>query len=318
MNQFIVFSLLFLTLFIVNVGWYFVFSNYRENRIIASSFGQKNKDFLLNMGRRFKVTWFLFIILAIAFCFGYIGLTIFFMLVSFLCLREFVSVIHLNRSDYWSLFVSFYIFLPIQYLFVLLDVPFLFYIFIPVYAFLLSPIITMLSGDRREFFERSSKFQWAQISCIYCLSYIPAIAGLELNSGTFESSSLLLYFIVVLFMSDVFQYIGGHWIKGKKVAPRLSPNKTWNAMIIGILLSGIIGFMLTPLTPFSPFASFLIALIISLFGSLGRLVMSGIKRSLLIKDWSDLLGIQGGALDRVASMLFAAPFFYHLCRYFYL
>lgn len=318
MNQFIVFSLLFLTLFIVNVGWYFVFSNYRENRIIASSFGQKNKDFLLNMGRRFKVTWFLFIILAIAFCFGYIGLTIFFMLVSFLCLREFVSVIHLNRSDYWSLFVSFYIFLPIQYLFVLLDVPFLFYIFIPVYAFLLSPIITMLSGDRREFFERSSKFQWAQISCIYCLSYIPAIAGLELNSGTFESSSLLLYFIVVLFMSDVFQYIGGHWIKGKKVAPRLSPNKTWNAMIVGILLSGIIGFMLTPLTPFSPFASFLIALIISLFGSLGRLVMSGIKRSLLIKDWSDLLGIQGGALDRVASMLFAAPFFYHLCRYFYL
>ena len=275
-------------------------------------------EFTLNYGRRFKVTWFLFFVLALAFCFGYIGLTIFFMFVSFLCLREFVSVIHLSRSDYWSLFVSFYIFLPIQYLFVLLDVPFLFYIFIPVYAFLLSPIITMLSGDRREFFERSSKFQWAQISCIYCLSYIPAIAGLELNNGTFESSSLLLYFIVVLFMSDVFQYIGGNWIGGKKIAPRLSPNKTWNAMILGVVLSGIIGFMLTPLTPFSPFASFLIALIISLFGSLGRLVMSGIKRSLLIKDWSDLLGIQGGALDRVASMLFAAPFFYHLCRYFYI
>lgn len=318
MNQFIVFSLLFLTLFIVNFGWYVALFNFRENRVISSPFGQKNKDFLLNMGRRFKVTWFLFFVLALAFCFGYIGLTIFFMFVSFLCLREFVSVIHLSRSDYWSLFVSFYIFLPIQYLFVLLDVPFLFYIFIPVYAFLLSPIITMLSGDRREFFERSSKFQWAQISCIYCLSYIPAIAGLELNNGTFESSSLLLYFIVVLFMSDVFQYIGGNWIGGKKIAPRLSPNKTWNAMILGVVLSGIIGFMLTPLTPFSPFASFLIALIISLFGSLGRLVMSGIKRSLLIKDWSDLLGIQGGALDRVASMLFAAPFFYHLCRYFYI
>jgi phosphatidate cytidylyltransferase len=318
MNQFIVFSLLFLTLFIVNFGWYVALFNFRENRVISSPFGQKNKDFLLNMGRRFKVTWFLFFVLALAFCFGYIGLTIFFMFVSFLCLREFVSVIHLSRSDYWSLFVSFYIFLPIQYLFVLLDVPFLFYIFIPVYAFLLSPIITMLSGDRREFFERSSKFQWAQISCIYCLSYIPAIAGLELNNGTFESSSLLLYFIVVLFMSDVFQYISGNWIGGKKIAPRLSPNKTWNAMILGVVLSGFIGFILTPLTPFSPFASFLIALTISLFGSLGRLVMSGIKRSLLIKDWSDLLGIQGGALDRVASMLFAAPFFYHLCRYFYI
>lgn len=317
MKQFYVFSILFFTLFIVHMFWRASLSEFRSNRIISSPFGQKHKKFLLSMGRRFKVTWFLFILVALAFCFGYFGLTVFFMFVSFLCLREFVSIIHLKKSDYWSLFLSFYIFLPLQYLFVLINIPFLFLIFIPVYAVLICPIITMLAGDSEGFFERASKFQWAQIVCIYCISYIPAIAGLKLDGGTFQSSSLLLFFIVVLFMSDVFQYILGNWLQGKKIAVELSENKTWSALITGVFLASLVGLCLYALTPFTPLQAFFISLVIAIFGSLGRLVMSGIKRSLNIKDWSDLLGIQGGALDRVASMMFAAPLFYHLSQYFF-
>lgn len=322
MKQFIVFSILYTVLMIVQGVWWYSFQRFREDRFDASVASEQmltKKAYLLDVGRRFKFTWFLFILISVAFCFGYVGITIYFMIVSFFCLREFVSIIHLKKSDYWSLFLAFYVFLPIQYLFVLTKMPFLFYIFLPVYAFLLGPIITMLSGDSEGFFERAAKFQWAQIACIYCVSYIPAIAGLELKARSFESSSLLLYFLVVMYMGDMFNYFTSYWSKGKAkvIMPQLSQSKTWNGLIVSVILASLVGAALYKLTPFNVYESAAIAFVSAAFGGLGRLVMSGIKKSLKIKLWSDLLGVQGGALDKVSSMIFAAPIFYHLCRYFF-
>jgi phosphatidate cytidylyltransferase len=179
--------------------------------------------FLDNFTRRLKMAWVMLIVMGLAFTLGFFGLTIFFMLVSFLALREFVSIMHLKPSDYWPIFCSFYIFLPLQYFFVLTDLQFLFFIFIPVYVFLLSPILSVLAKDDDQFFERASKFQWSQLACVYCLSYLPAIAGMSLKGDKFQSTTMLIYFIAVISASDSFQYIFGNLFGKKKVAPSLSP-----------------------------------------------------------------------------------------------
>ena len=313
MKQLIVFGVAFMILFAMEVYWAMAFQAMRKN----TNSTENRKRFILNFGRRLKMSWAIWLVSAIAFCLGYFGITILFCLVSFLALREFVSLMPLKPADYWPIFCSFYIFLPLQYFFVLANVPFLFFIFIPVYAFLLSPILSVTSGDSEQFFERASKFQWAQIACIYCISYIPAIAGMELKHGTFQSSTLLLFYAIVIFLSDTLQYLFGNWLGKNKIAPTLTPNKTWEGLVYGVLSASAIGASLYHLTPFKWWQALLLSLVITFVGFLGGLVMSAIKRSLKIKDWSELLGAHGGVLDRVDSMIFTAPLFYHLCKYFF-
>jgi phosphatidate cytidylyltransferase len=316
MKQLYVFLIIFTCLFFGQVYWNIAFGKQQKLKHENENWQENNYYlFLSNLGKRLKVSWVIFAVMGIAFSLQFFGLVIFFMLISFLAFREFVSIMHLKGSDYWPLFCAFYIFLPLQYLFILFDAQFLFFIFIPVYVFLLSPILSVLAEDDEQFFERASKFQWAQIACIYCLSYLPAIGGMELKG--FQSTSLLIYFIMVIMFSDTLQYLFGNWLGKKKVAPKLSPNKTWEGTVYGIFSASIIGMLLYKLTPFNMIQSFAISTIICTIGFLGGLVMSGIKRSLKIKDWGDILGAHGGILDRVDSMIFTAPLFYHLCNYFF-
>ena len=316
MKQLYIFIGLFFIMSFAQITFALLFKKHKKNNFSLET--RFKKDFLVNFGRRLKVSWTLFFILIIGFSLGKVGITLLFLLLSFLALREFMSIMHLRASDYWPMFCAFYIFLPLQYFFVLTDAQFLFYIFIPVYVFLMSPLISVIGDhDNEMFFERTSKFQWAQISCIYCLSYAPAISSIELRNGQFQSSSLLLFLLLVIFSSDAFQYVLGNLIGKKKIAPKLSPNKTWEGTVYGILTATFFGTLLYSLTPFKWWQAAIICFILCLVGFLGGLVMSGIKRSLNIKDWGDILGAHGGVLDRFDSFVFTAPLFYHLCKHFY-
>jgi len=319
MNQLIVFLTIFTCLVCAQIYWNIEFPKQLKIRESAGDLWEETKDyrFLSNFGKRLKTSWVIFAVTGLAFLFGFFGLTLFFTFISFLALREFLSIVRLKGSDYWPIFCAFYIFLPLQYFFVLIDLQFLFFIFIPVYVFLFNPILSVVaSDDEEQFFERASKFQWAQIACIYCLSYLPAIAGMTLRNN-YESSDLLIYFLAVIMFSDSLQYVFGSWLGKKKIAPKISPNKTWEGAIYGILAASLIGTAMYKLTPFLWWQSFIVSLVICVVGFLGGLVMSGIKRSIKIKDWGDILGGHGGILDRVDSMIFAAPLFYHLCKYFF-
>lgn len=204
MKQLYVFISLFFLMSFTQIIFALIFkSNKKNNFSIENKF---TKEFLVDFGRRLKVAWVLFFIFVISFSLGKFGITIMFLLISFLALREFISIMHLRASDYWPMFCAFYIFLPLQYFFVLTETSFLFYIFIPVYVFLMSPLISVIgTHDDEMFFERTSKFQWAQIACIYCLSYAPAISSIELKNGEFQRSSLLLFLLIVIWLSDSFQ-----------------------------------------------------------------------------------------------------------------
>jgi phosphatidate cytidylyltransferase len=191
-----------------------------------------------------------------------------------------------------------------------------FAVLIPVYVFLLVPTSLVVVGETQRFLERTATIQWGLMVCVYCLSHAPALLLLDVD---FEGpNALLLFFLVVVVqLSDVFQYIWGKLAGRRKIAPRVSPNKTWEGFVGGVLSATAVGAALWWATPFAPLAAAGMALAICLAGFAGGLTMAAIKRDRGVKDYGTLLPGHGGVLDRIDSLTFAAPLFFHLTRFFY-
>jgi phosphatidate cytidylyltransferase len=193
----------------------------------------------------------------------------------------------------------------------------LFSILIPVYAFLFVPIRSALAGDTERFLERTAKIQWGLMVCVYCVSHAPALLMLDLPGFEGRGARLLLFLIVVVQISDVLQYVWGKLLGRHKIAPVVSPSKTWEGFVGGALSATAIGAGLWWLTPYSPRQAALMALLVVLLGFAGGLTMSAIKRDRGIKDYGALIEGHGGILDRIDSLCFAAPVLFHVTRYFW-
>jgi len=270
-----------------------------------------------NLVERVATWWWMVAIVALAAWLGKPGVTVLFGSLSFLALREFLTLVPTARADHGTLIWSFFIFTPIQYSFLWFDWYGMFSIFIPVYAFLFLPIRAAVAGDTRNFLERTSRTQWGLMTCVYCLSHAPALLLLKIPGFDGHQMNLLVYLLLVVESSDVFQYVWGKLLGRRKVAPNLSPNKTWEGLVGGILSATAIGTALYQVTPFSPVAAATLSLVAVLMGFAGGLVMSAVKRDRGVKDYGTMIAGHGGALDRLDSLIFAAPVFFHLTRYFY-
>lgn len=275
-------------------------------------------DTLNNLRARVNAWWVMIIVLCAAFAFGHTGTVILFYLVSFAALREFLTLVYRHKSDYYAMVVCFYILLPMQYFFVYDGWYGMFSIFIPVYGFLLLPIVASLAGDTRLFLARAAKTQWAAMICIFCISHVPALMFLQLDGFDNKNNILLLIFLIaVVQASDVLQYVWGKTLGKRKIMPALSPSKTVAGTVGGIISAVVLAILMTPITPFAPYQAALIGFAICLSGFLGGLVMSAIKRDQGVKDWGNMLQGHGGMLDRVDSICFAAPVYFHILRYFW-
>jgi phosphatidate cytidylyltransferase len=268
-----------------------------------------------NLNARINAWWVMVICLALAFIAGKPGVVLLFALCSFAALREFLTLTTHNRADHWSLVACFFLILPLQYAFLATDWYGMYSIFIPVYAFLLLPVVSALRGSTKDFLIRVSETQWALMICIYCASHVPALLYLQIPGFEGRNVILIAYLIFVVQLSDVLQYVWGKLVGRTKVAPNLSPSKTWEGLIGGTLSATAIGTALYWMTPFSPLEAAGMCLLITLMGFFGGLVMSAIKRDRGIKDWGHLIAGHGGFLDRLDSVIFAAPIFFHVTRW---
>ena len=286
-------------------------------KLLAQKYGEENST-IINLVARINAWWVMTGVLFIAFLFGRIGATILFFLISFMALREFMTVIYRKSCDYYSMVTCFYLLLPIQYCFVLMQWYGMFSIFIPVYGFLLLPIVGSLSGNTEQFLARTAKTQWMTMICIFCISHVPALLFLNLDGFANENNMLLLIFMIATVQSsDVLQYIWGKLIGGPKIMPSLSPSKTISGTVGGILSATLVAMLMAPITPFTYWQAGLIGFIVCVMGFLGGLVMSAIKRDHGVKDWGKMINGHGGMLDRMDSVCFSAPIFFHIIRYFW-
>jgi phosphatidate cytidylyltransferase len=259
--------------------------------------------------QRVNSWWAIVTLLAIAALLGEVALLLLFAFASFAALREFLTLSSKRRADHLSLALGFFAILPLQYLFVGLGWTGLFAVFIPVYAFLLLPIVSALRGDSSRFLVRVAETQWALMICIFCISHIPALLTFELAGD--RSILLILFVVMVVQFGDLIEYYAGRRIGRRRIAPGLSP-KTIEGMICGVLGAAIIGGLLAWITPFGLIGAAGMAALASVTGMFGSLVFAAIKRDKGVKDWSHLIPGQGGVLDQLDSVIFAAPVFYHV------
>jgi len=279
--------------------------------------GDGPRAVVANLNARIRAWWVMCAVFAVATATGGPGSIILFGLMSFVAFREFITMTPTGRGDHRALFWAFFVFIPLQYYLVALDWYGLFSILIPIYAFLLLPTRTALAGDTERFLERSARIQWGLMVCVYCVSHAPALLMLRIPGYEGREAVLLFYLVLVVQMSDVLQYVFGKLLGRHKIAPTVSPNKTWEGFLGGILSATLVGAGLWWATPFTAWQSAAMSLAITLMGFSGGLVMSAIKRDRGIKDFGTLIEGHGGILDRIDSICFAAPVFFHLTRYFF-
>jgi phosphatidate cytidylyltransferase len=270
-----------------------------------------------NLNARIKAWWVMIAIFAACYALGFSATVLLFALTSFYTLREFISLTPTQRADHVPLVFAFYVLLPLQYWLVWSDWYGLFAILIPVYGFLLLPSLSSLQGDPVNFLLRVSRIQWAVMLTVYCISHAPALVLLPVPGYEGQGFLLLFFLTAVVQFSDVMQYVFGKLMGKTKLAPVISPSKTVEGLVGGSLSAMILGAALWWITPFSAPVAAAMAGMIVIAGFLGGLSLSAIKRSMGAKDWGTMVQGHGGVLDRMDSVSFAAPVFFHLTRYFY-
>lgn len=270
-----------------------------------------------NLVARINAWWVMVAVLAVTFLLGRTVTLVVFGLMAWFALREFVTLTPTHAADRLPLSVAFFLVVPAQFVLIGLDQYGTFSIFVPVYAFLLLPAIAALCGDVNDFLPRTAKLQWGLMITVYCLSHAPALLLLQIPGFEGRDALLLFYLLLVVQMSDVMQYVCGKLWGRTKIAPLVSPSKTVAGFVGGGLAATCIGAAMWWITPFSPLVSAVMAAVIVIMGFLGGLTLSAVKRSLGAKDWGVMIEGHGGMLDRLDSVCFAAPVFFHLTRYFY-
>jgi len=275
------------------------------------------KSVLDNLTARIKTWWIIMIVAGGALLAGRCAVIALFAIVSLAALREFITLTPTRKSDYGALFLGFFVVVPMQYSLVWLNWYGFFAVLIPVYGFLILPIASVAFADTTNFLSRTSETQWGLMICVYCISHVPALLTLQIPGYADRAALLVIFLLIVVQASDVLQYVFGKLSGARKIAPHISPSKTVEGFAGGVAGATAVGACLWRITPFNPWQATGMALANTAMGFLGGLVMSAIKRDRGVKDWGHLMEGHGGMLDRLDSVAFSAPIFFHLTRYFF-
>ena len=270
-----------------------------------------------NLNARIKAWWVMVVLIGLTFLFGRAGVIVLFLFASFTALREFLTLTDTRRGDHYALAAAFFVVLPLQYWLVWDEWYGLYAILIPVYAFLLLPIIAAIRGDTAHYLQRIATLQWGLMISVFCVSHVPGLLTLDIPGFQGRNLLLIAFLVLVVQSSDVLQYVWGKLFGRTKIAPLLSPSKTWEGFVGGVASATLLGAALWWITPFGPLQAASMALAVNLMGFFGGLVMSAIKRDRGVKDWGQMIEGHGGMLDRLDSVIFAAPVFFHLTRFWW-
>ncbi|MCU0967768.1 MAG: phosphatidate cytidylyltransferase [Rubrivivax sp.] len=244
---------------------------------------------------------------------GPAGATLLFGALSFLALREFVTLAPTRRGDHRSLLLAFFAVLPVQYLAVALGWVEAFGVFIPVFAFLALPVASALAGDPERFLERCAKIQWGIMVCVYGLSHAPALLLLEGRRYDGRGAFVLFFLVVVAAAAQIVQEVLSRWLRRRPIARRIDRTFSWRGWLAGVLAGTVAGLALAWITPFSTLQAMVLAGIAAGAGTLGEFVMKALKKDAGVRHWGNTASVTGavGLLDRIAPLAFAAPVFFH-------
>lgn len=279
---------------------------------------------------RVRTWWVIVVLFGGAMLLGRGASLVFFAFASFLGLKEYLSLIPTRRADRRVLFWA-YLAIPAQYALVYMEWYGVFIIFIPVYMFFLLPTRALLVGRTEGFINAMATLHWGLMTTVFSLSHAAYLLVITLSDpprvtphwpseqgAADPGAGLLLLLVLLTQANDVAQYLWGKSIGVRKVAPKVSPNKTWGGVIGGVATTIVLAALIGPaLSLLDAPRALLAGLIIGVAGFFGDLSMSALKRDLGVKDTGTTLPGHGGVLDRVDSLSYAAPLFFHYVYFLY-
>ncbi len=275
-----------------------------------------DKDYR-ELKQRVTSWWWMIGILFACLALGYKATVILFAVISFLALKEFFSIVPLRQVDRRVVFWV-YLTIPLQYYWIGTGWYTMSLIFIPVYLFLFIPVRMVLMGETQGFIRSVGVLQWGAMLTVFCIGHLAMLAALNVVNPDAGSMGLVLFVLFLTQFNDVMQYVWGKQFGRRKIIPKVSPNKTWAGFLGGLLSTTLAAIVLGwLLTPMNVGASLLAGMVIATAGFFGDVVMSSVKRDLAIKDSSQLIPGHGGILDRIDSLTFSAPLFFHYYYYFF-
>ncbi len=250
---------------------------------------------------------------------GAAGATLLAGVVSFLALREFITLAHTRRGDHRGLILAFFIVLPVQYLLVAARGFDLFSVFIPVYVFLAIPVVSALAGDPERFLERNAKIQWGIMVCVYGLSHAPALLLLDFKGFEERGAFLVFFLVMVVSAAQIVQEAASRWLRRRPLARHIDRSFSLRGWALGGLAAALVGAALYWITPFKAGQALAMGFIAGAAGTLGGFVMKALKKDAGVRYWGNRSSVTGavGLLDRVAPLCFAAPVFFHSVRWYF-
>lgn len=265
---------------------------------------------------RTKSWWMMSAIFIAAIFISYKVSYFFLAFLSFAAFRELYSVLGFRDSDrraiFWAILA-----IPIQYYLAYIAWYGAFIAFIPVGMFLLIPLQMVLKGEVKGITKSMALLQWILMLSVFGISHLAYLLSLpDLPGFSAGGRGLLMFLIFLTEINDVMQFVWGKLFGKHKIVPKISPNKTWEGFIGGIISTTIIGYFLGFLTPLTTPQVLLVSFLVALAGFAGDIVVSAIKRDKGIKDMGDTIPGHGGIFDRIDSLSYTAPVFFHLVYFF--
>ena len=216
-----------------------------------------------------------------------------------------------RRALFWGILA-----IPIQYYLAYIAWYGAYITFIPVVMFLLLPLRLVLKGDTHGITKSIALLQWILMLSVFGISHLAYLLSLpELPGFNAGGRGLLMFLVFLTEINDIMQFVWGKLFGRHKILPKVSPNKTWEGFLGGVVSTTVIGYFLGFLTPLSTPNVILVSALIAIAGFAGDVVISAIKRDKGIKDMGDSIPGHGGVFDRIDSLSYTAPVFFHLVYY---
>ncbi|MDP3840843.1 MAG: phosphatidate cytidylyltransferase [Methylococcales bacterium] len=265
---------------------------------------------------RIKTWWLIVAVFAVAVLFNRTVSVVVLGFVSFLAFKEYLSLVPTRRADHRVLFWA-YLAIPIQFYWVWMGWYGMFIIFIPVFVFLVLPMRMILIGETQGFLRAIGTLHWGLMITVFGLSHAAFMLVLPATVNPAGGAmGLLIYLVFLTEINDVAQYLWGKSFGKRKISPKVSPNKTVAGFLGGLLTTTALAVVLAPfLTPLARYEALGAGALIGLGGFVGDVTISALKRDIGVKDSGSLLPGHGGILDRLDSLTYTAPLFFHYVYY---
>lgn len=236
-------------------------------------------------------------------------------LLSLIAFRELSSNLNLRASDRRALLWC-YLAIPFQFMAAYTQYFVFFVIFIPIIMYIFLTFRTVAKGNIDNITRSFGTIHWSIMLTVFSFSHLVYILSFPAK-GNFPAGNggMILFLVLITELNDIFQFTSGKLFGKTKIIPSVSPNKTVEGFLGGLILTTITGYFLNFLLPINTDKTIILTILLCIVGFGGDITLSAVKREHKIKDMGTSIPGHGGMMDRLDSLAFTSITFFYLIRY---